>query len=509
MRIAVAGFQHETNTFVAGETTLADFEQADSWPALVAGKELIEVTHGMNLPIAGFIKVAMDVPGTSIEPILWCAAEPGPAVSDHAFETLSDRILHAVENMGPIDAVYLDLHGAMVTQSLEDGEGELLARMRALIGPDVPLVASLDLHANISEAMVDAADALTVFRTYPHLDMAKTGARAHAMLRAILRDGPPAKVWRQADFLVPLHAQHTGAAPAQALYGALSGFDPAPGQLAEMALGFTAADIYDCGPAVLAYASTQVRADEIADHLLSRLEQAEDAFDTSLLPPAPVVASAIKASENGTVVIADVQDNPGAGASSDTTGLLRELMAQSAPDSLLGLIHDPTLARQAHAAGVGARFAARIAGRGPGDDPVQAIVCVEHLSAGLCPYTGDMYGGGVATLGPSAALKLDGTQIRIVVTSIRNQCLDLALFRHFGLSPEKARIVCVKSTAHFRADFDKIAYQTLLTAAPGQFPCQLDSAQFTKLRPTVRFRSATRTADAGQSPSDASPEQVL
>ncbi len=495
MRIAIAGFQHETNTFVAGETTLADFEQADSWPALISGHEVVEVTRGMNLPIAGFIKAANAIPGTVVEPVLWCSAEPGAPVSNHAFETIASRILREVVAMWPIDAVYLDLHGAMVTQSLDDGEGALLARLRNLIGPDVPLVASLDLHANVTKAMMDAADVLTVYRTYPHLDMADTGARAYAMLRDIVREGPPAKAWRQSDFLVPLHAQHTGAEPARSLYRSLTEFDGPTGQLAEMALGFTAADIADTGPSVLAYAATQSEADRIADGLLARLERAEEGFYTDLLSPADAVATAIEASKTGTVVIADVQDNPGAGASSDTTGMLRELIAQSATDVLLGLIHDPELAYQAHAGGVGASFAGKIGGRGPGDNPLHATFQVVHLSDGLCPYTGEMYGGGVATLGPSAALKLEGTSICIVATSIRNQCLDLALFRHFGLAPEKARIVCVKSTAHFRADFDKIAHLTLLAAAPGQFPCQLDEVSFSKLRRSVRLTSVKCAPD--------------
>lgn len=493
MRIAIAGFQHETNTFVAGETTLKDFEQADSWPALITGRDVIDATRGMNLPIAGFIRAVEADPGMVVDPILWCAAEPGPPVSDHAFETISGRILRDVETMASIDAVYLDLHGAMVTQSLDDGEGALLSRLRDVIGPDVPVVASLDLHANVTQTMMDAADMFTIYRTYPHLDMADTGARAHAVLRDVLRMGPPAKAWRQANFLVPLHAQQTGAEPAQSLYDSLAHFDGLPGQLAEMALGFTAADIADAGPSVLAYAAIQDEADRIADRLLAQLEQAEQAFDTDLLSPVQAVAKAIEASETGTVVIADVQDNPGAGASSDTTGLLRELIAQSAPDALLGLIHDPELARNAHTAGVGASIEAKIGGRGPGDSPLQATVRVEHLSDGMCPYTGEMYGGGVATLGLSAALRLEGTDIRIVVTSIRNQCLDLALFRHFGLFPEKARIVCVKSTAHFRADFDKIAHLTLLAAAPGQFPCQLAEVPFTKLRPLVNLPPATRS----------------
>lgn len=484
MRIAIAGFQHETNTFVPTPTGLAEFAQADSWPALLSGAEVIADTRGMNLPIAGFAKAAEAAGDVTLLPILWCAAEPGGRVSDATFETLAGRILTALREMGPLDAVYLDLHGAMVTESLEDGEGELLTRVRALIGAATPLVASLDMHANVTEAMVEASDTLTIYRTYPHIDMAETGARAYAALRAMLRDGRPAKAWRQADYLIPLPAQQTGADPARALYAAVAGV---AGGSAELALGFTASDIADAGASVVAYARTEAEADRIADALHAQLAAAEPAFDCALLDPDEAVARALRNTRRGPVIIADVQDNPGAGASSDTTGLLRALLRQPAPSALLGLLHDPQLAQEAHAAGEGAVLDAQLGGRGPGNSPLAACVRVRRLSEGQCRYTGAMYGGGIGTLGPSAALTLDGTDIHVVITSIRNQCLDLAQFRHFGLDPATARIVCVKSTAHFRADFEPIAAEVLLTAAPGQFPCRLADVPYRHLRPGTRL----------------------
>lgn len=481
MRIAIAGFQHETNTFVAAPTSLRDFEQADSWPALLNGNSVLQITRGMNLPIAGFAKAAQQA-GASLFPILWCAAEPGGKVSDHAYETIAGRITNAIRELRPLDAVYLDLHGAMVTQSLDDGEGDLLARVRDAIGADVPLVASLDLHANVTRQMFEVADALTIYRTYPHIDMAATGARAFRMVTSIARTGRPAKAWRQGDYLIPLHAQHTGSDPARALYASLSEFDGPGARLAELALGFTAADIHDAGPSILAYGLDQADADSIADCLCRRLQAAEFEFDCALLDPAEAVYQARRAHAEGPVVIADVQDNPGAGASSDTTGLLRELVRQKAPKTILGLIHDPDLAEKAHERGTGTCFEASIGGRGLGDSPFRTRVCVHHLSEGHCVYSGEMYGGGVATLGPSAALKLLDADIHVIVTSIRNQCLDLAQFRHFNLAPEEARILCVKSTAHFRADFEPIAQKVLLAAAPGAFPCLLQDVHYAKLR---------------------------
>ena len=484
MRIAIAGFQHETNTFVAAPTTLRDFEQADSWPALLTGKDVLETTKGMNLPIAGFAQAAA---GDDVHPILWCAAEPGGKVTDHAFDTIAGQITETIAELGQLDAVYLDLHGAMVTETHDDGEGELLQRIRHVIGPDTPLVASLDMHANVSQKMVDQSDALTIYRTYPHLDMAETGARAYRMLTAIRRHGRPKKTWRQGDYLIPLHAQQTNAEPARALYNALGEFDGPGTRLAELALGFTASDIPDAGPSIIAYGPDFDEANATADTLSDQLKSAERDFDSRLLSPAEAVRHARKAPSGRPVVIADVQDNPGAGASSDTTWLLQELLRQDAPPTLLGLMYDPALAAKAHMAGTGAQFHAEIGGRGEDAGQVLAQVRVHRISDGLCTYTGEMYGGGIATLGPSAALQIVGTKIQIVVTSIRNQCLDLAQFRHFDLEPEHAKILCVKSTAHFRADFEPIAQEVLLCAAPGQFPCLLESIHYSNLRPGVRI----------------------
>ncbi len=483
MRIAIAGFQHETNTFVSTPTDLADFEQADSWPELLLDDNVISQTRGMNLPITGFTDACED--DVTLLPILWCAAEPGGYVTNRAFETIVTRITEAIRQMPSLDAVYLDLHGAMVTESHEDGEGEILSRVRAAIGEDLPLVASLDMHANVTSKMVATADLLTIYRTYPHIDMAETGARAYRMLRNLITSGRPAKAWRQTDFLIPLHAQHTGADPARALYQKVATVETASGQFADMALGFTASDIHDAGPSVVAYASTQDKADAIASDLLNELSAAKEEFDVGLLTPDDAVIRALSNRGSKPVVIADVQDNPGAGASSDTTGLLRVLIQHRAKGSILGLIHDPELAALAHEHGKDSSFFAQIGGRGPGGEPLNANVRVIELSDGRCRYSGEMYGGGVATLGPSAALEIEDSGIEIVVTSIRNQCLDLAQFRHFNLSPDAARIICVKSTAHFRADFAPIAQEILLTAAPGQFPCELQHVQYRNLRGSV------------------------
>jgi microcystin degradation protein MlrC len=469
-RVAIAGFQHETNSYGIGLAGLEEFEMADSWPRLLTGSEVIDETRGMNLPIAGFAAAAKTQ--ADLHPLIWCAAEPSGVVTDLAFDTIAWRIVKGLQQIGQLDAVYLDLHGAMITQSHSDGEGALLDRIRSVVGHELPIAISLDMHANISTRMISLADEICVYKTYPHLDMAETGTRCWARLRPLLLGYRPTKAFRRAPFAVPLNAQHTGAEPARRLYAALP--DDDTGHV-EMALGFTAGDTPDAAPSIIAYAATPAEANARAEAALERLIMAKELFDTHLTDPAHAIAEAMAAKRGRPIVLADVQDNPGAGASSDTTGLLHALIQAGAQGVILGLMHDPVLAALAHDAGQGAVFPAAMGGKSglAEDRPYRGRFRVLALNDGHVHYTGAMYGGGVATLGRSCALHVEeaGADVTVVVTSIRNQCLDLAQFKHFGLDPARARIVVVKSTAHFRADFEPIAAKVIAVGAPGLFPC--------------------------------------
>lgn len=488
-RIAIAGFQHETNTFGAAKATLRDFEIADSWPRMLEGAEVIPDTAGINLPIAGFADAALGDPSIELVPLLWCAAEPSAHVTDDAFDSITKKITEGLRAAGPLDGVYLDLHGAMVTESHADGEGEILRRVRAVVGDDLPVAVSLDLHANITAEMVDLASFIAIFRTYPHLDMAATGARCLAPLLAQIAGARPAKAFRQGDYLIPLSAQYTGAEPCRALYGALE--EIAAPQSADIALGFTAADIAATGPSLVAYAPTQAEADAQADRLAAALADAEPRFDCRLLTPTEAVRAAMATQADRPTVIADVQDNPGAGASSDTTGMLTALVEEGAQGALLGLLHDAEMAAKAHAAGEGNEIEGALGGRSgvAADHPFQGRFHVESLRDTPAVFTGEMYGGSLAVLGPSAVLRVvhEHADVRVVVTSTRSQCLDLGLFTHFGLDPRAVRIIVVKSTVHFRADFEPIAAAILTAIVPGLFPCNLERIAYRHLRTGIRL----------------------
>lgn len=489
-QIAVAGFQHETNTFGATQATYEEFLKADSWPGLLRGDAVLSGLAGSNLPLAGFVRAA--VPGeVTLHPLLWCSAEPAAHVTSEAFETICAMLIARLADCPPLDGIYLDLHGAMVTEAHDDGEGELLRRLRAQVGPELPIVISLDLHANLSEAMVRHTSAMTMFRTYPHLDMAETGARAYPILHALMHGGRRHASLRHAPFLLPLHAQCTGTAPCDRLYGQLQTSDSAPRAWCEMATGFPAADVPFAGPAVIAYAESQAQADQLANDALDRLVAASTEFHLDLYSPPDAVQEARRRATGARapVVIADVQDNPGAGATSDTTGLVYALVEGGATGAAVAMLNDPLAAAAAHEAGIGATISLSLGGRsGPQPVPFTAEFHVENLSNGVFPFTGEMYAGSTAEAGPTALLRVvhPEADVRVVVSSTRIQCLDQAVFRHIGLDPAAQNILVVKSTVHFRADFDPIASSTLVADAPGLNPCRLDRIRYQKLREGVR-----------------------
>ena len=186
-RIAVGGFLHETNTFAPTKATYADFVHGGGWPAMALAPDVLKTIRNINVGLAGFIGQA-EVNGWELVPTTFGAASPSAHVTEDAFERIVKVMIDGIRNAGPLDAVYLDLHGAMVTEHFDDGEGEVLRRVREVIGKDLPLVVSLDLHANVTSAMVEHADVLIAYRTYPHIDMAVTGKRAVELLDRLLKE---------------------------------------------------------------------------------------------------------------------------------------------------------------------------------------------------------------------------------------------------------------------------------------------------------------------------------
>ncbi|MFO1138752.1 MAG: M81 family metallopeptidase [Paracoccus sp. (in: a-proteobacteria)] len=488
IRVAFAGFLHESNSFAAAPADMAAFRQGGGYVPFVRGAAMREALRGVNLGMAGAFDYA-EKAGWDVVPILWTGAIPSAPVTRATYEEIVGEILQGLREAGPLDAICLDLHGAMVAEHLPDGEGELLARIRK-IHPDLPIACALDLHGNITAQMFEHSDIMVGFRTYPHVDMAETGYRAAKALDDMLRAGGRwAKAMRTVDYLIPITWQYTGMEPARGLYQMT--FDLPPGvATASMFMGFPAADFAGCGPATFAYGPDAAAVRACADAMAAALLAHEAEFVGTSWMPEDAVRQAMALAEHASrpVVIADTQDNPGAGGSSDTTGMLRALVACGAQGAALGNFHDPEAARAAHAAGLGAEIEVALGGRSgiAGDSPFVTRARVAALSDGKVHATGPYFGGTHIDMGPSAALEIGG--VRVVVTSHIAHMADRNFYRMVGIEPERQRILVNKSSVHFRADFAPIAETILVATAPGAMPLCPSSLPWTSLRPGMRTR---------------------
>ena len=486
-RIGIGGLHHETNSFAPQPATFERFEEADGWPPLSRGEAIFANTAGINLAISGFIEAA--VPRHELVPLTWANACPSGPVTRDAYERLVGMLLDDIARAGPLDALFLDLHGAMVTEHLEDGEGELLRRIREL-APDLPIVAALDLHANVSEAMVEHADAMVAYRTYPHIDLAVTGARCLPLLDALLAGRALAKAFRRIDFLIPLPWQCTTIEPARSLYAMLDGLEAS----ASICTGFPAADTPVCGPSIIVYGHDAVAVETAADRLAAAFSTAERSFHGRLWSAEEAVRHAIGLGD-GPVVLADTQDNPGGGGSSDTTGLLAELIRQRAPSAVLGVMSDGDAAARAHEAGVGGELQGlELGGRNgpPGVVPLVADWEVLALGDGRFTATGPMYAGNHVDLGPMALLRpREAPGVEVVVATRRLQAADQAIFRHLGVEPASRRILALKSSVHFRADFEPIAREIVVVRSPGANVADPAELPFRRLPAWMRRSPAT------------------
>src|SRR5947209_6462295 len=488
-RIAIGGFLHETNTFAPTRATWDAFVHGGGWPPMRQGAELLEKMRGINVGMAGFVPEA-EAYGWELVPTIWCAASPSAHVAKDAYERVAQNIVEGIKAAGAIEAIYLDLHGAMVAEHLDDGEGEIIARVRKAIGKELPLVVSLDLHANVTPLMVEQSDALIAYRTYPHIDMADTGRAAAKHLALLLRSRRKlAKAFRQIPFLIPISWQCTNDEPCRSIYRELAAVESEAVPTLSFAPGFPAADFPDCGASVFAYGNTHADADAAADFIAGLVIAHEADFDGRIYAPDEGVRAAMQWAKTARkpVVIADTQDNPGAGGDSDTTGMLRALVRNKAR-AAIGLIVDPESAKAVHAAGVGASITLALGGKSgiPGDAPFEEGFLVEALSDGRFTAPGPYFGGSRMNLGPSACLRIG--DVRIVLASRKAQLADQAMYRFVGIEPTEQPILVNKSSVHFRADFEPIAEKIIICAAPGAMPADTAKLPWTRLRTGVRIK---------------------
>jgi len=487
-RIAVGGFQHETNCFITARTDFDAFVTIGDRPALSRGEEIFRNLPGRAFAMSGFLADMAE--RHDLTPLVWAGGGAGGYVTSDAYERIVGELIGRLSLAMPVDAVYLDLHGAMCSVDFPDGEGEILRRVRAVVGEKVPIVISLDYHTNLTAAMAGLTDGMAIYHTYPHVDRSQTGSRAARILSNVLQRGKPtARAFRKLPFLIPLNFQCTLVEPSKNIVE-----QSARGESGEVldlcyGAGFPPSDLYDCGPGVIAHGYSQKAVDDAADRLTAYVSEMEPRFAQPLLDPDTAVIDAMRISQGAKrpVVIADTQDNPGCGGSGDTTGMLEALVRHRAENAALCVLTDAKAAAAAHKAGAGSDITIDLGGVAPipGVKPFHGTFRVARLSDGRFLCKGPCVGGREANLGPTALLTIGG--VSIVVASKRMQAYDLEILRHLGLEPTAQKILVVKSTCHFRADFEPIAEQVLVAIAPGGHLVDARKYPYRHLRAGVRL----------------------
>jgi microcystin degradation protein MlrC len=479
MRFFLAMFSHETNTFSTIPTGRPQFEARD----LRYGGEILEVYRDTGTCVGGMIAAAARH-GVTLVPSVAAAASPSGRVTAEMYRQVTERLLADLQAAGPVDGVLLDLHGAMVAETTDDGEGELLRAVRTAVGPAVPIAVSLDFHTNLTPTMVAHADLLHGYKTYPHVDMAERGAEATDRLIDVVQGRlRPTVAFRQPRLLPPLGSQRTAVGPMRRLYDLADEMEREPGVVSvSIFAGFPLADIPDAGLAIYVVTDDDLG---LAERLADRLEAVAWAhrheFRHTALPVEEAVARAL-AHDGTPVVLADMADNTGGGAAGDGTVVLRELLRVGARSAVVACLWDPDAAAACARAGVGATVSLRVGGKTDDrhGEPLAVTGRVRTLSDGRFVHKGPMMHGLEGRLGVSAVLDVDG--VKIVLISLRWQTLDPEMLRIVGLDPADHKVIVVKSTIHYRAAFEPIARAILEVDAPGLSSSNLTRFDFKRVR---------------------------
>ena len=483
-----AAIGHETNTFAVTPTRLGDFDFG-GMPAPAATPEQIRrYFHGTRTVHGGYL-AAGDELGFELEPLLWAFATPSGVVERGAYEALAGVLLERLARRrreAGCSGVLLDLHGAMVSEHLEDVEGDLIERTRAVMGAGTPLVVTLDLHRQRHRAHGRACRRHHRLRgVYPHVDAFERGVQAGRLIHAAAAGRVrPRLAFVQLPLITMPPRQCTLISPARALLRRAQAMEREPAVLdASIAYGFPFADIRDAGTSVLVTADGSAElAAERAGELARAVWRRRRDFDV-ILTAVPEAIRYAREEAAGLVVLADGSDNPGGGGPCDGTVVLRELLAAGVEDAVVAVIADPEVVDAAAAAGVGEMIEVRLGGKTDRrhGDPVALRAAVRLLSDGRFVTRSRMGAGGVTEMGRTAVLQSGG--VRVVVTERRVQPLDAELLRSVGIEPRTQRLVALKSAVHFRSTYQQIAERIFDLDTPGVHRPDFTCYDYRRLRP--------------------------
>jgi len=479
VRLFLAMMSHETNTFSNLPTDRAQFEARN----LHYGGEILEAFRDTGTCLGGMIDAAARR-GATLIPSVAAAASPAGLVTKDIYGHVKERMLRDLKAAGKVDGVLLDLHGAMVPEGLDDGEGDLIEAVRAAVGPAVPIAVTLDFHGNLSESMVRGADLLNGYKTYPHVDMAERGVEATEQLIDIIgKRLKPTAALRKPPLLPPLGNQGTAGGPMRRLYDLAAEMEKDPKVISiSIFAGFPHADIPDAGFGVYVVTDDdQGLADHLADRLADTAWTHRHEFIHAALPVREAVAKAL-AAPGKPIVLADMADNTGGGAAGDGTEILRELVRVGARSAVVACLWDPKAVSLCAKAGVGASVTLDVGGKV--DDrhgaPLRVTGGVRTLSDGRFVHKGPMARGLPGRLGTTAVL--DVNDVKVILISYRWQTLDPEMIRFVGIDPLDHKILVVKSTIHYRAAFEPIASEIIEVDAPGLSSSTLARFDFKRIR---------------------------
>lgn len=482
-RVLSAAFKHETNTFSKLLTDLDAYRTR----GLFVGDEIAPAYLGTNSEVAAHFDAAAEN-GWDMVPVIAANAVPSGKVTREAWDYVTGEILGALDDS--FDGILLALHGAMVTEVDEDGEGALLQAIRDRVGPDIPICVSLDLHANVTQEMAANANGLFSFRTYPHVDTYDTGKRAAVALQAAMagETAPKCVVARRPQIDGANHGRSQDGPMIDLLKRCETHGKEAGILDVSVNGGFPWADIEWAGPSVtVTYdAGAADRAREIAESMMDTVWD-ERANVTIRHLPVDTAMDLVKAAGTGDkpIVLADFSDNPGGGSYGDNPTLLAAMIAADLQDATFGTIADPEAVKECQRAGVKGDVRLDLGGKiDPGFvAPIRLEGEVVAISDGGFTYEGPMSTGMRNSMDPTAILRVGG--IEIIITSNRLQVLDLAIFRSQGIDPEEKQIVAVKSAHHFRGAFGPIAREIHLVDALGLATPSLKSLNYENVRRPV------------------------
>jgi microcystin degradation protein MlrC len=482
-RIAVGGFAHETNTFSPRPTDIADFEAT----GLLRGSQLLSL-RGTRTPIGGFIEAASRHPGVTLIPMIQGYAVPGGIVTKAAVDLIEGELLRRIAEEQP-DAVVLSLHGAMVTEESDDGEGTTISRVRQIIGPDVPLIVELDPHANVTTAMVEGANVLLPYNTYPHIDGYERAIEGIELALAMLNgDLKPVSALVRMPMISAPPKEHTGAGIGKAIMDRAFAYEAEPGVVnVGVNWGFAYADTPATAASIVVTTNgDRARSQEIADELAGWIWEQREEF----IPERTSVEEAIHLameSEAKPVILADLGDNPGGGTTCDGTAILWGLLDLGAPNAAVGVIVDPEVVELAFAAGPGAHLSTLLGAKV--DElhgyPVPVEAEVLRISDGRFTLEGPIGAGAPSSLGRTAVLACKGRHgniVEVIVCERRIQARDLGIFRSQGIEPTKKDILVLKSSVHYRAAFEPIAGKIIEVDTPGLLSIDLERFDFERIQ---------------------------